>query len=560
VDPGQEVAAIDVLDPSAVRRWCAGSVAALAARRAEIDDLNVFPVADRDTGTNLLLTLRAADDVVRSDPPGDLAVTVTSMARGAVLGAQGNSGVIASQILRGIAEVLAAAPDGGPAAVATALGRGADLAWKAVGDPVEGTMLSVVRAAAGAAAEAAGGPGGGLAEVVGAAVRAAADALDRTPAQLPVLAEAGVVDAGGRGVLVLLEALAGVVTDLPVPPAGGPRPVRTVPDRGRLEAVRESGSDAYDYEVQYLLAAPADAVAVLREELTGLGDSLVVVGTGEGRWTVHVHVNDVGAAVEAGVRAGRPHRITVTRFADAVAAERREAVALVAVAPAPGVAELFAAEGVVVVSGPPTAGAPGDGRPADAPPAAGMPTAEQVLAAVTGTGAAAVVVLPGCSEVAGTCAAAAGQARAAGVEVAVVPIRAAVQGLAAVAVHDETRRFGDDVIAMAEAAAATRFAEVLVATRDGLTMAGPCRAGDVLGLVDGDVAVIGQSPMAVAGELLARMLNGGGELVTLVLGAGAAEERMARELERQVAASHPGVEVAVHTVARPDVPVLIGVE
>jgi dihydroxyacetone kinase-like predicted kinase len=212
---------------------------------------------------------------------------------------------------------------------------------------------------------------------------------------------------------------------------------------------------------------------------------------------------------------------------------------VVAVAPAGGVAELFTAEGVVVVEG--------------------RPGADDVLAAVEATGAAAVVVLPGCPEVSADCDAGAERARAAGVEVAVIPIRAAVQGLAAVAVHDPARRFGDDIIAMAEAAAATRFAEVLVAARDGLTMAGPCRAGDVLGLVDGDVAVIGSSPPAVAGELLARMLNGGGELVTLVLGADAADGT-ARTLERQVAATHPGVEVAVHTVARPDVPVLIGVE
>jgi uncharacterized protein len=538
------VAAIDVLDPSAVRRWCAGAVAALAACRAEIDELNVFPVPDGDTGTNLLLTLQAADAAIRSDPPGDLVVTVTSMARGAVLGARGNSGVIISQVLRGIAEELAGAGDGRGPAVAAALRRGAELAWGAVGDPVEGTMLSVVDAAAEAAGNASGA-GDGLADVVGAAVHGATVALERTPAQLPVLAEAGVVDAGGRGLLVLLEALAAVVA---APSAGTVRPVRTVRDRGRLEAVRESGSDAYAYEVQYLLAAPADAVAELRDQLAGLGDSLVVVGTGEGRWTVHVHVNDIGAAVEAGLRAGRPHRITVTRFADAAAEEsRRAGVAVVAVAPAGGVAELFAAEGVVVV---------GDGAPAGA----GTPAADEVLAAVEGTNAAEVVVLPGCAEVSGVCDAAAGRARAAGIEVAVVPIRAAVQGLAAVAVHDEGRRFGDDVIAMAEAAAATRFAEVLVANRDGLTMAGPCRAGDVLGLVDGDVAVIGSSPQAVAGELLARMLNGGGELVTLVLGAGAEEERMARALERQVAATHPGVEVAVHTVARPDVPVLIGVE
>ena len=138
----REVAAIDVLDPSAVRRWCAAAVAALEACRAEIDDLNVFPVPDGDTGTNMLLTLRAADEAVRSDPPGDLVVTVTSMARGAVLGARGNSGVIVSQVLRGLAEGLAAGPGGGGRAVAAALDRGADLAWASVGDPVEGTMLS----------------------------------------------------------------------------------------------------------------------------------------------------------------------------------------------------------------------------------------------------------------------------------------------------------------------------------------------------------------------------------------------------------------------------------
>jgi uncharacterized protein len=538
------VAAIDVLDPSAVRRWCAAAVAALETCRAEIDDLNVYPVPDGDTGTNMLLTLRAADAAVRSDQPGDLAVTMTSMARGAVLGARGNSGVIVSQVLRGLAEGLTAAPAGDGAAVAAALGRGAELAWEAVGDPVEGTMLSVVRAAAAEAADA----GDRLADVVGAAVRGAAAAVQRTPAQLPVLAEAGVVDAGGRGVLVLLEALAGVVTPRPgraAGAAGGARAVRAVRDRGRLEAVRESGSDAYDYEVQYLLAAPDDVVADLREELAGLGDSLVVVGTGEGRWTVHVHVNDIGAAVEAGVRAGRPYRITVTRFADAAAeAPRREGVAVVAVAPAAGVAEFFAAEGVVVV---------------DEGPAGRAPAEDEVLAAMDATGAAAIVLLPGCADVTASADAAAERARAAGVEVAVVPIRAAVQGLAAVAVHDETRRFGDDVIAMAEAAAATRFAEVLVATRDGLTMVGPCRAGDVLGLVDGDVAVIGSSPLEVAGELLARMLSGGGELVTLVLGADAGEG-MARTLERQVADTHPGVEVSVHAVARPDVPILIGVE
>ena len=514
------MAAIEVLDPSAVRRWCAAAVAALEAARSEIDDLNVYPVPDGDTGTNLLLTLRAADEAVRTDPPGDLAATLGSMARGAVLGARGNSGVIASQVLRGLAESLGSAPGGRD--LAKALARAAELAWEAVADPVEGTMLSVVRAAAEAAT------GESLAEVARGAARGAAAALERTPDQLPVLARAGVVDAGGRGLCLLLEALASVVGGEPVV---AHRPVRTA----RRETPRETGSDAYGYEVQYLLAADEPAVATLREELAGLGDSLVVVGAGEGIWTVRVQVNDIGGAIEAGIRAGRPWRITVARFADEPPVHR-EGTAVVAMAPGGGVAELFAAEGVLVVDA----------------------SQDAVLEAVLAAGTAAAVVLPGGAELTACADAAADRAREAGVEVAVVPIRSAVQGLAAVAVHDETRRFGDDVIAMAEAAAATRWAEAYPATRDALTMAGPCRAGDVLGLVDGDVVIVGRELPVVAAGLLDRMLSGGGELVTLVLGTGSRDLGVA--LERHVARDHPGVEVAVHAVAEPDVPLLIGVE
>jgi dihydroxyacetone kinase-like predicted kinase len=298
---------------------------------------------------------------------------------------------------------------------------------------------------------------------------------------------------------------------------------------------RETGSDSYAYEVQYLLDT-ADA-APLRDELAGLGDSVVVVGTGEGTWTVHVHVNDIGAAIEAGVRAGRPHRITVTRFADEPPPDfRRAGTAVVAVAPGVGVAELFAAEGVLVADG----------------------TEDAVLDAVLTAGTAAAVVLPGRAELTATADAAARRARAAGVEVAVVPTRSPVQGLAAVAVHDEGRRFGDDVIAMAEAAAATRWAEVCRAERDALTMAGPCRAGDILGLVDGDVVVVGAEPAAVAAEVLDRMLSGGGELVTLLLGG--SDTALGEALDRRVARAHPGVEVTVHAVPHADAPLLIGVE
>jgi dihydroxyacetone kinase-like predicted kinase len=207
------------------------------------------------------------------------------------------------------------------------------------------------------------------------------------------------------------------------------------------------------------------------------------------------------------------------------------------------VADLFEAEGVVVVDGGPTRN----------------PSTAEVLAAIEGTGAAAVVVLPNAGSIAGVAEAAAGQARGRGIEVAVVPTRTPVQGLAAVAVHDADRWFGTDVVAMAEAAAATRWAELTVAVRDALTMAGPCRAGDVLGMADGDVVLIGSAVEGVATDLLDRMLFLGGELVTLVLGSDA-DPDLGAALQRHVAGTHPEVEVSVYDGRQPHYPLLIGVE
>ena len=289
---------LQVLDASAVRHWCAAGKDALAAARAEIDDLNVYPVPDGDTGTNLLMTMQAADDAVR-EAPADMAGTVAAMARGALLGARGNSGVILSQLLKGLAEVLGAAETGTAADLRRALSRAAELAYAAVANPVEGTVLTVARECA----EAVAGLEEDLAAVVSAARQAAAGSLARTPELLPQLRAAGVVDAGGRGLCVLLEALERVVTGTTTPLV----PSLVVPrERTAVAVAREEGSEEYAYEVQFLLRdADEAAVDALKASLSELGDSLVVVG-GADVWNVHVHVNDVGAAVEAGVEAGRP--------------------------------------------------------------------------------------------------------------------------------------------------------------------------------------------------------------------------------------------------------------
>ncbi|MFF5226586.1 DAK2 domain-containing protein [Dactylosporangium sp. NPDC000521] len=630
--------------------------------RSEIDALNVYPVPDGDTGTNLALTMSAATAAVEAAPGSAGAGELLAVAaRGALLGARGNSGIILAQLLKGLATSLASARAIGPAELAAALERAAASAYAAVAAPVEGTVLSVASAAARAAAGAssrvsaddswgsgesapgagggsrgsgasslgvgggargsggslpgidggsrgsggelagfggslpavgdgsqgsggssrdsgagAAGAGGSLRELRGGAglsgvvevARAAAEgarvALARTPEQLPALARAGVVDAGGRGLVVLLEAFVTSLTG-EVPPVPVDVPVRVGDPGGVME--REAGSVEFSYEVQFLLDAPAAAIEPLREALGALGDSLVVVGD-EPTWHVHVHVNDVGAAVEAGIAAGRPSRITVTRFAEQMAERRaadvsapsgpvgatgsestvrtsaaaeteRSGSGIVVVCTGRGLAELLAAEGATVVTG--------------------TPSTAEVLAAIRATEAGRVVVLPNDPNVLAVATAAAAEARTAGIRAGVVPTRSPVQALAAMAVRDTGRRFEDDVIAMAEAAARCRSAELTVAAREALTVAGRCQLGDVLAIVDGEVNLIGQDLERTACLLLDRMLLAGGELVTLIAGQGA-PPGLGETVRRHVAGAWPFVEVQCYEGDQPHYPLLVGVE
>jgi DAK2 domain fusion protein YloV len=524
---------LEALDAEAVRRWSRAAVTALAAHRDEIDALNVYPVPDSDTGSNLLTTLRAADAALAGATPaaGDPVTALALLAGGAAQGALGNSGFIVSQVLRGLADAAAASGCCDADTVAAGLDVGATLARTAVVQPVEGTVLTVARAAA------LGARGGSLAEVVGNAVRAADAAVQQTPAQLAELAEAGVVDAGGRGLVILLAALAQVVT--------GAEPLLTpvqVPPRA-VQRRRETGAPEFGFEVQYLLEpSGADAIEKLRHRLAELGDSVAVVPAADEAWNVHVHVNDVGAAIEAGVELGRPHHISVVRFADEAPAPAGDAATVVvAVAPGPGLAHLFATEGVVVVDG-------GE-----------EPEVDAVLAAARSTSAAALVLLPNAAPARAVAEAAADRLRDAGLRASVVPTRSPVQGLAAIAVHDPARRFDDDVVAMAEAAAATRYAELCIAAEEALTAVGRCQPGDVLGLIDGEVVEVGRGLLAVAFGLVDRLLGVGAELMTIIVGADA-PPRAGELIEAHVRGRSPLTDVAVYQGGQPDQPVIIGVE
>ncbi|MFI8535937.1 DAK2 domain-containing protein [Streptomyces aquilus] len=552
-------------DALAVRTWCGLALEALGRAREEIDAINVYPVADGDTGTNLYLTAESAAAAVEAvftayDESGgpSLADAARAMAHGALIGARGNSGTILAQLLRGMAQVLAddseaSHTDG--TGLRLALRRAADSAREAVAHPVEGTVLSV----ASAAADAAEGSEGDCGAVARAAYEGARAALAVTPGQLAVLERAGVVDAGGRGLVAVLGALVETFTgEAPrVVAAASAAHARVdgVSDPAAMaaadecaDAPAEAGGPAF--EVIYLLEAEDAAVARLRTRLDALGDSLVVVG-GDGLWNVHVHVDDAGAAVEAGVEAGRPYRIRITHFGlgdvHTRGGERppRERVqrAVVAVVPGEGLAGLYTEAGATTVLA----------RPGE-PPASG-----EIVEAVRRAHAREVVLLPNDADLRHTAAAAAEQARTEGIRVALIPTRSAVQGIAALAVHEPGRRFDEDVVSMTSAAGATRYAEVAVAERQSWTLAGICEAGDVLGLIEGDVAVIGSDVTSAAETVLDRMLSAGGELVTLVLGDDAPDS-IADHLEARVREAYLAVDTVVYRGGRQGALLLIGVE
>ncbi|MBF4763156.1 DAK2 domain-containing protein [Nocardioides islandensis] len=534
-----------------VLRFVDIAVDALAEAREEIDALNVYPVPDGDTGTNMYLTVVAARDALRdaTDATPDLLSGLAALRKGALLGARGNSGVILSQMLGALATTIASATgeERNASIMARALREATESAYAAVGTPVEGTILTVVRAAAEAAEERAGHDGARARDVFASAAAAAREALARTPDQLAVLRAAGVVDAGGRGLSVILDAAETALTGRrPVPvtaPIGSHRIPIPVEQQGHALT-----ADGPAYEVMYLLDADDHHVGGLKARLATLGDSLVVVG-GDGLWNVHVHVDDVGAAVEAGIAAGRPYRIRVTHFAEQVAAaqgRRRSSRAgrqVVAVAAGPGLEKLFEEAGATVV-----VGGPGN-----------RPSTGMILDAIHASGAREVVVLPNDPDSVRAAQAAARQAEDdEGIRVAVIPTEAQVQGLAALAVHEPGRPFDQDVLEMTATARHARHGAVTIAAKQAMTMAGPCEPGDVLGVVAGDFAVVGHDLDAVATDVLERLLAGGGELVTVVAGHGGHD--LARRTATAVEERHPHVDVMVYDGGQERYPLLMSVE
>ena len=531
---------------------------------AGINLLNVYPVPDGDTGTNMSRTL---DAVVTELETADHALepTCEAISHGSLMGARGNSGVILSQILRGLVTTLRTATPGSATKVAAALKAASVASYEAVLKPIEGTILTVVRETADAAQRAAS-DGATLAAMLHVARAAGRTALANTPEQLPVLKDAGVVDAGGAGFMLLMDAALHVVDGEPLPEPSE----ASGPSQEQLEAVshRASTSGEVDvselrYEVMFLLNIDDAKSKEFMQAWGKIGDSIVVVG-GDGLYNCHVHTNDIGAAIEAPLElGGKPFKIRVTDLFEEMEEEhaQREAqmgavakrpsavsalpaveCAVVAICSGDGLAELFGQMGVQgVVTGGQTLN----------------PSTAELLDAVEHMNSQQVIILPNNKNIIPV----ANQVNAlTKKEVRVVPTCSMPEALAALVSYDPEADVDANCEAMSDAAKSVATGEVTQAVRDTNTDAGAVKNGDWIGLVRGDgVVAIGSTMVVAATQLLDQLLSGNGELLTVITG-NLATARATEEIIAYMADKHPGVEVEVHPGGQPLYPFLFGVE
>ncbi|GAC1342573.1 MAG: DAK2 domain-containing protein [Candidatus Dormibacteria bacterium] len=561
------------------------ALAWLQANEEQTNDLNVFPVPDGDTGSNMYLTLRSAvEEAGRAAQPNSAASVLTAAARGSLMGARGNSGVILSQVLRGLAQGLDGQAQLDAPRLAAALGGASTVAYKAVMKPTEGTILTVVRDAAAAARDAAAGSDD-VRVVLERAVREAHAAVERTTEQLAVLREAGVVDAGGFGFAVILEGLAralsdpdsvgtGSIADAPRRRAGEPRvrlpgraptgggppdaPVADAPARRGAAAVAEP-EEGWGYCTEFLMHGPGLAIERIRGALVPLGESALVVGDAE-LVRVHIHTFEPAPLISAAAELGRLSKLKVEDMSAQHHEVRERADASEQSGPAAPV-QLVASKPLGVVSV-----APGSGFAeilrslgADGIVEGGQtmnPSIEDLLLAVQAAAAEGVILLPNNGNVILTADQVDGLAD--GVDVRVVPTRNLPQGISALLAFDSSASLDENCARMTRAAQGVRAVEVTRAVRDATANGLAIRTGDVIALVDDEITQAGEDEAAVI-EAVLRNLAERPDLVTVYRGAEVTEEQ-ARALVSGLEADHAGVEFELQDGGQAHYPYVLSLE
>jgi DAK2 domain fusion protein YloV len=529
---------------------------ALRAHQARINRLNVYPVPDGDTGTNMALTLESVvaelDETEGVDL--DMAAACKAIAHGSLMGARGNSGVILSQILRGLTSACAERETVDATVLAEGLVAAADGAYAAVGRPVEGTILTVVRELS-EAAKASAADGASLLEMLDAARVAGRAALDRTPELLPVLKEAGVVDAGGAGLLLLLDSALHVVDGRAMPRAEAQHEPVVLVSHGAPAPMQGGGGIAdLRYEVMYLLDADDETIPAFKQVWAGIGDSIVVVG-GDGLWNCHIHTDDIGAAIEASLDAGRPRNIRVTDLLDELEEEAwvrgaepeaeivypEVTTAIVAVATGDGVRRIFHSLGVQqVVTG---------GQSMN-------PSTAQLLEAVEAAPATEVVIFPNNKNI---IAVAEQVDELTEKTVRVLRTRSVTEGFAGLLAYDPDADSATNAEEMQAAADRVLAGEVAQAVRSSTFDGGPIAEGDWMGIDGAGIRCVDKALAAAVTGLLDLLVTDDHEIITLIEGEGSSAGDT-RTVTEWVAEHRPGVEVEVHHGGQPLYPYLIGIE
>ncbi|MGI6367750.1 MAG: DAK2 domain-containing protein [Anaerolineae bacterium] len=537
-----------IAGPDLYRALAAGS-ASLQANVAEVNSLNVFPVPDGDTGTNMSLTLRAALDEV-GEPEGLAAAEVLRrVSHGALMGARGNSGVILSQILRGFARAMDAKFTLDARDIAAGLTQSAETAYKGVMKPVEGTILTVIREAA-EAAQGALSLGGDVRAVLMAALKEATVSLSRTPDLLPVLKEAGVVDAGGQGLVRILQGIVSYTTGEALP-----ADVAVVDDALQVEHGHGSvPEDTYGFDVQFIIHSPKRSVDELREDLTRMGDSLLVVGD-ERAVKVHIHSEHPGPILEFGIEQGVLSTIIVENMqvqyeeykrehagnaegapeivlpADRIRAHMAGAnpladVSVVAVASGEGLARVFTSLGAEAV-------VPG-GQTMN-------PSTQDLVSAIEAVQNQAVVVLPNNGNIILTAAQASDITSK---SVRVVPTKTMPQGIAALLGFNYQMGLDENFQSMLESSQQVETLEITRAVRSVQVNGLAVEEGEFICLWNDDLKAVGQDPLAVTSEVLAMMDVSEYEILTVYYGSDVGEDE-AQAFTDSLQAAYPDLEYEV---------------
>ena len=540
------VMALETLDSKSLANLMYCFSDALQGHKESLNSLNVYPVPDGDTGSNMAATLSSVVSEINSlEENPALENIIEAISHGSLMGARGNSGVIISQILRGfVSEIKSASKKDIDATLfSRALSAAASAAYEAVGNPVEGTILTVVRETA-EATEKAVSEEHALLQVAEIAREAAKRSLDSTPELLPVLARAGVVDAGGSGFLLMLDSLLHIIDDRLMPE---PEVVTVSADSLILDTHDDMSNSGTRYEVMYFLEAPDDSMPDFKKAWSEIGDSIVVVG-GENIWNCHVHTNNIGAAVEAGISVGKPYDIRVTDLFEEVAENHHDhdiadpvGCSVIAVANGDGIGQIFRSLGAtLIVSG---------GQSMN-------PSTADLLKAVEATASEHVIILPNNSNIVAVAEQVDSQTSK---TVRVVGTHTVTEGFASLLGYDPEATSEKNQTGMFQASQMVESGEITTAVRESKSEIGEIKKGDFLGLQKGKVTVIAETIVEAAKNLLNEMIDDEHEIVTLVAGEDS-NEKETDQIVAWVSAEHEELEVEVHEGGQPLYHYYIGIE